>query len=78
MEYTRSKSEHSYETFEGTPEEIAKLINAIDGVECSPTHVPIPVKKEVHEIGGLSTSVTVGFECSCGDVGCELHKNERG
>ena len=30
MEYTRSKGEHSYETFEGTPEEIAKLIKAID------------------------------------------------
>ncbi len=43
MEYTRSTGEHCYETFEGTPEEIAKLVKLMDEKRSRATIPPISI-----------------------------------
>lgn len=83
MEYTRSKGD-DYETFEGTPEEIAKLIKKID----QPTTVceTEVVHKRVYEdaaevirgVKGMGHKVSDYETCSCGVDGCELYKESSG
>lgn len=50
MEYTRSKGEHSYETFEGTPEEIAELVREIDRNKNKPKSLTIPSTPDVRPL----------------------------
>lgn len=75
-EVTRHVGDHmESKEFEGTPEEIAKLINLMDEKKVTKKHVPvIPKAIRMNPIKTLSHKVEDYTQCSCGDKNCDLWK----